>query len=206
MRGQCVRLKEYLVIRILVNNMIDEVTTERMFGYTSDAWSIKSNKPIWEICEICGNGRVSAIRRTGLVCKNCKFCPSVIAKMSVAKRGKWSGNDNPNYGGKITSGKYGDKNANWRGGPMSPEEVRDYYKRYRADHPTVLFLGKRCNMMNHKNPPPGYQWHHMIYDHADPEAHIVLLSKSSHTKIHNLLRAMGITIEHINEENSVFEV
>lgn len=42
--------------------------------------------------------------------------------------------------------------------------------------------------------------HHTIYDHADPTKHIVKMSRSHHTTIHNLLRKLNIEIPRINTE------
>ena len=45
----------------------------QLFLYTSDKWSLKSNKPIVVVCEGCGTPRVTVIRRhkEGDLCRSC---------------------------------------------------------------------------------------------------------------------------------------
>lgn len=70
--------------------------------------------------------------------------------------------------------------------------------RYKFSCPTLGFLGEAFPMRTLSRAPAGYVWHHTCYDHADPEANVVLLSRSSHVMGHVLLRKLGIEIEHIN--------
>lgn len=80
------------------------------------------------------------------------------------------------------------------------EEINIYQKQYYKNHPVLQFLGKSIPLLYHGRAPEGYVWHHTCYDHADPEANIVLLSRTSHNQGHDLLRKLRKKIPHINDE------
>ena len=80
------------------------------------------------------------------------------------------------------------------------ERLVDAAQQYRDDHPLLSFLGSRVRLKYHDRVPEGYVWHHTCYDHANPEANIVLLNQSSHKQGHALLRALDMEIPHINED------
>lgn len=77
------------------------------------------------------------------------------------------------------------------------EKNRDYHDK----HPVIQFCDKVFPLKRHKGVPTGYVWHHMCYDHADPEAYIVLMSVEDHTRAHAKMRKFGIKIPHINQQN-----
>lgn len=96
------------------------------------------------------------------------------------------------------------------------DENRARSRRYSAEHaeensirnkdwtinnPRSRFFGRKYYLKTHDTPPKGYVWHHTCYDYSDPEANIVLLSRSSHAMGHKLLKMLNISIPCINMEN-----
>jgi hypothetical protein len=78
--------------------------------------------------------------------------------------------------------------------------ITNQINKWHDEHPQIRFCDKTITLTHHRRPPIGYVYHHTLYDHADPEANIVLLSRSSHAQGHALLKKLGIDIEHINME------
>ena len=78
------------------------------------------------------------------------------------------------------------------------DSQRGYSMNYHAAHPTYRFLGKTLRLNGLDKAPTGYVWHHTCYDHADPEANMVLMTRSSHAMGHRMLEALGIRIPHTN--------
>lgn len=114
--------------------MIDEEATFKAFGYYSSALQSQSNKPILAACDNCGKSRVSKRQDYRSLCGSCSkkgntyalehvcteeakanmrgrlFSEETKALMSVQKKGKYLGKNNPNYG------KRGVDSSNYKGG------------------------------------------------------------------------------------------
>lgn len=71
-------------------------------------------------------------------------------------------------------------------------------KMYKNTYRRISFLGKRLPAPNTPKPPERYLWHHVCYDHINPEACIIMMTRSDHTKLHRLLNKYNIEIPHIN--------
>lgn len=81
---------------------------------------------------------------------------------------------------------------------INHEEIKTQRRGYYNNHPVISFLGKSFLLLHHDRIPKGYVYHHTCYDYANPEANIVMLSRSSHVQGHALLRKLNIEIPHIN--------
>ena len=114
-----------------MRTMIDEYTTLKMFGYTSEKWKAQSNKPIVAICDGCGKSRVVKKYAYHDLCMPCSkkgwnpreetrramreawktrapITEETRQRMSVAQSGK----NNPFYGVR----RCGKDNPRWKGG------------------------------------------------------------------------------------------
>ena len=76
-------------------------------------------------------------------------------------------------------------------------EINFYQKNYNKSHTKIRFLSETI-ISNLPKLKSGWVYHHIIYDHLNKDSYIVMMSRSKHTYLHNIMRRDNIELPHIN--------
>lgn len=76
-------------------------------------------------------------------------------------------------------------------------EIKQKRENILKDHIILRFLRKNL-LSNLPKVKLGYVYHHIIYDHNNPNNYIIEMTRSDHAKLHRKMQKDGIEIQHIN--------
>ena len=98
--------------------------------------------------------------------------PEIRAKQSKSMKGRHCGKDNSYYGK-----------------THSPETLEKMSESHSGEN----------NGMYGKRGGQDIVYHHYIYDHSDLTKYTMKMTRSAHTKLHNMMHKTGIEVPHINK-------
>jgi len=125
--------------------------------------------------------------------KDRAFSDDTRAKMSVSGKIRPPISDKTRT--KLSESKKG-KNNPFHGKKHTPKSIKKMVDAASGENSSRY--GKKHSQETIEKMKNAMDTHHYIYDHNDLSKYTIKISKSDHTKLHNLLQKLGYMIPHIN--------
>ena len=166
--------------------MINENTTFKLFGYTSNILSPESHRKVLRICNNCKEERLIEYRNCRDLCLKCSHnTKEYKLKISKARSGQYHTKETKRKISKTNSGKHhtekskqkmskikqgmydGDKNPRWKGGKKMAAARRGAKRRELFD------------FIPHNKPQENFHGHHLDFNH------VIFIPKELHISIYH---------------------